>query len=473
MNIPSDKLEEFTVLFEEFINSYPNTAKGIKHIKSYSQQRESGCRNYQAILEAKEAGEDITERVLLQLLPYRDTTNNRERGTWIHNAPAINKDLRTWFENSRWINSEDWDNVANVIINFIIFSVEQTETLSLNCQTFDHSIYSKGLQTGFMTPILNALKPDSFILINNKSRVVINYFADTNYKHKLINYPAINKVGWQLIKDLSSVMDRFDLPALRQDDLFDMFCHWLVAEKKYNFKSNLEKGDRITKKAVNLIAEDSLKEYKPEENNKMLKVHPDSYFSQKALIILDSTKNESDCYALDYQHELKIPFINICKDVISHLPSNIKKIIPCDNSKIGQEFWGFRYETDSKQNTSFFSTRTELYIWFEDCNLYFGISIDIHKNPKLAKERLTKHIVNFQKLLNTSLLKSLSDTTDRDIEICFNTDNGYLNFNIDKTVQFEELFYKSKKELIDLIIQSFNYFYLTILVVTSENPEKK
>jgi len=124
MNISPDKLKDFTALFEEFVDSYPNTSKGIKHIKSYSQQRESGRRNYQAIAAEKEAGEDITDRVLLQLLPYRDTKNNRQQGAWIHiGQVGLNNHIKAWFEKLRWTKSEDWHEVANLIFNFISSSV--------------------------------------------------------------------------------------------------------------------------------------------------------------------------------------------------------------------------------------------------------------------------------------------------------------------------------------------------------------
>lgn len=77
MEISPQKKEEFTILFKEFIDSYPHTLKGLNHIRSYNQQRESGQGNYNAILEAKKSGEDICDRVLFQLLPYKDTQNNR------------------------------------------------------------------------------------------------------------------------------------------------------------------------------------------------------------------------------------------------------------------------------------------------------------------------------------------------------------------------------------------------------------
>jgi 5-methylcytosine-specific restriction protein B len=86
-----------------------------------------------------------------------------------------------------------------------------------------------------LTPILNALRPNDFLLINNKSRQVINYFANTSYGEKLTDYPVANVTGNKLIEELAKEMHQPGVPALRNDDLFDMFCHWMVAVKKYDF----------------------------------------------------------------------------------------------------------------------------------------------------------------------------------------------------------------------------------------------
>jgi 5-methylcytosine-specific restriction enzyme B len=86
-----------------------------------------------------------------------------------------------------------------------------------------------------LTPILNALRPDDFLLINNKSRKVINYFTGKSYSQKLIDYPAVNATGQKLIQELAPDMRQTGVPSMRDDDLFDMFCYWLVAVKKYDF----------------------------------------------------------------------------------------------------------------------------------------------------------------------------------------------------------------------------------------------
>ena len=230
-----EKQVEFIRLFQEFISSYPYTPEGLRHTAAYEKQRQQGKRNFEAIATAAEFGEDVTEAVLLQLLPYTDSANNRQKGAWIHNAPYINGDLKGWLEKSGWTKSEDWSFIAQAILRFVRHCNDVPSQLLAACLEFLEQPYSHSFQMGTLTPILHALRPDEFLLINTKSRKVINYFANTSYEEKLIDYPAANITGHKLIRALAKEMHQLGAPALRDDDLFDMFCNWLVAVKKYNF----------------------------------------------------------------------------------------------------------------------------------------------------------------------------------------------------------------------------------------------
>ncbi|MBE9144657.1 McrB family protein [Planktothrix mougeotii] len=229
--------DQFTELFSEFIDSYPYSGDGLRHIGVYDQQRQQGCRNFKAIVAAADAGEDVTDSILLQLLPHTDSPANRKRGAWIHIAPALATDVRKKFEAAKWTKSEEWPDIAQAILNFVRCCNDDPNKLIDACNNFSNLPYSKGFQSGMISPILNALRPDHFILINKKSRIVINYFAQTSYTQQLIDYPDINNTGIKLIKKLASEMRQPGRPALRDDDLFDMFSHWLVAVKMYNFSS--------------------------------------------------------------------------------------------------------------------------------------------------------------------------------------------------------------------------------------------
>ena len=70
--------DKFTELFLEFIDSYPYSGDGLRHIAAYDQQRQQGCRNFKAIISAANAGEDVTDSILLQLLPHTDSSTNQQ-----------------------------------------------------------------------------------------------------------------------------------------------------------------------------------------------------------------------------------------------------------------------------------------------------------------------------------------------------------------------------------------------------------
>jgi len=237
IEIAEDKRSEFARLFEEFARTYPGTTGGQQHIEGYERGREDARRNYGAIIAAVDRGEDVSEQVLLKLLPHADSDSNRQKGAWICLAPAVTGDVKRWFERKGWAKPDDWPAIAEAILYFVRRCTGDPLELQAACEAFDDSPYSKGFQTGMLTPILNALSPDDFMLINSKSRRVINYFANTSCGQGLIEYPAMNASGRELVRELAELMHQFDVPPIQDQDLFDMFCHWLVAVKRFDFSA--------------------------------------------------------------------------------------------------------------------------------------------------------------------------------------------------------------------------------------------
>ena len=235
--VSKDKRSEFATLFQEFAGTYPATPEGQFHLNSCEAGRQQGRQSLTAIVAAVERNEDITDQVLLKLLPYADSAANRQKGAWIHIAPSIQGDLRGWFENKGWTKSEDWPRVARAILDFVRRCDDDPEQLIAACQEFSALPYTKGFQTGMLTPILNALRPGDFILINNKSRRVVNYLANTTYSQKLTDYPATNATARELVEELDPEMQHPALSELGTVDRFDMYSHWLVAVKTHDFGS--------------------------------------------------------------------------------------------------------------------------------------------------------------------------------------------------------------------------------------------
>lgn len=254
------KRSYFTQLFSEFAQTYPETPDGRRHIASYPAMRAQARKNFELITAAADRGEDITDAVLHKLLPYADTENNRQKGAWVHIAPTVNGDIKKWYEKSGWTDPEDWPKIARAILDFARHCVEDPSQLADACQTFDQLPYSKGFQSGTLSPILNALRPDDFALINNKSRDAINYFSDSAVGQSLVDYPDANRLAHQLVDALEDRLVLEAAPDLRSADVFDMFSHWLRAVRKFDFSNSTTQDE-----ALNQIKEDADEPYAASE----------------------------------------------------------------------------------------------------------------------------------------------------------------------------------------------------------------
>jgi 5-methylcytosine-specific restriction protein B len=78
------KRDEFRELFADFVTEYLESPDGQRHVAEYESQRAEGRRNLNQIVARRAAGQDVTNDVLLKLLPYADTSANRQSGAWVH-----------------------------------------------------------------------------------------------------------------------------------------------------------------------------------------------------------------------------------------------------------------------------------------------------------------------------------------------------------------------------------------------------
>jgi hypothetical protein len=111
-----EKFKEFSSLFEKFIEIFQKSKKGAHHIELSRQSRKQAQENYSEIIKAHGEGSDATDLILRKLLPHEDTKDNRVKDVWIHIAPAITKDLESWFENATWAKENDWPEIAKAVL---------------------------------------------------------------------------------------------------------------------------------------------------------------------------------------------------------------------------------------------------------------------------------------------------------------------------------------------------------------------
>ncbi|HAX77808.1 MAG TPA: ATPase [Cyanobacteria bacterium UBA11372] len=248
-----NKKEEFVNLFAEFISLYPYTPEGLHYRSICKDQRQQVGYHFETIL-AADSGENVTELVRQKLLPVKGYSNDWQKGTHINIDPSITGYLKKILQKFRWIHRSEWPLLAQEILRFIRRCQDDPSQLSAACSEFSTLPYSKGFEMATLTPILNALRPDDFLLINNIVRRVINYFANTSYSNKLINYPAINVTAKNLIEEFAEQIHQPGVPAMGSYDLFNMFCNWLITVIKYDFRE----PENLQVKEVKLPREYSL-----------------------------------------------------------------------------------------------------------------------------------------------------------------------------------------------------------------------
>jgi 5-methylcytosine-specific restriction protein B len=235
LRLSPEKHEELVELLQEFVTDYVQTQEGADHLAKYRQTREAAISNFRTIQEARKQGQELTNLVLAKLLPHADSEANRDRGAWVAVAPAIRGDVRPWFENKGWAQAGDWPRVAQRLWEFVERVVEHPEALDEQVKSLEKSGHGTGFQSGMLSPVLNALKPEHFIVLNVKSRRVINCFLDLKYDHILADYPALNRAGRYLAMQVEDELAAGLPEGTLLSDGLDSFCHWLVAVRKYPF----------------------------------------------------------------------------------------------------------------------------------------------------------------------------------------------------------------------------------------------
>lgn len=229
-----ERRDEFEALFRRFAAEWLTTPKGRELIAWHDAARREVAQSYAEICAAKDRGEDVTERVLLRLLPHANTTINRERGAWLHPVGVYLSDVRAKFR--RHPEKRDWTCVADAVLAFLRKCVDDPEELVGASTQFLAQTCTSGIHSGTLGPVLNSLRPDRFLIVNAKSLRLINEFTGNQYGSHLAEYPAANAAGWRLIEEVRDFVQEVAGEVGSVPDLIDAFGHWLKSVVKIDVR---------------------------------------------------------------------------------------------------------------------------------------------------------------------------------------------------------------------------------------------
>jgi hypothetical protein len=118
--VSEEKRSEFLRLYTEFTHEYLSQSRGQEHLQRYGEGRTKEKKNFEETREeVRRTGVVPTEKVLQKLLPHTDSSAHQKSGTWVHVAPAIQGEIKNWFEAAGWTRAEDWPKIAEAILSFL------------------------------------------------------------------------------------------------------------------------------------------------------------------------------------------------------------------------------------------------------------------------------------------------------------------------------------------------------------------
>lgn len=235
MNV-TDRSQPFAALLAECLDTYLTTPAGQHHRQAFAHQRAAAQEHLAQLTRLDAQGVDITDLVLRKLLPHSDTEAHRQQGTWISLAASISGDLRTWYEAAGMTRSDRWPAVARALWEFVRRTTAHPDELAAACADFAAQPATKGFQTGMVTPILNALRPDHFLLVNQRTRAGLNYFSGSTFGPALVDYPATNAALQSWLDAQPELQQAATARAMLPGDLYDLVCHWLVGARRFAFR---------------------------------------------------------------------------------------------------------------------------------------------------------------------------------------------------------------------------------------------
>lgn len=194
--------------------------------------RSAARRHWDTLLESERFAQDVSGAALWKLLPHADGPLARQHDAFIHPlAPAVQRDVRGWFEGAGWVRPDQWPDLGRALFDLVRRCVEHPGEVWQATEAFLATPGAEPFTTELVSPVLHALRPSEFPLLDAAARTVLNHVTCSSYSGHLRDYPAAHVAARRLLADLRPVLAESALCDRRPEDAFEGFCHWLVNEK--------------------------------------------------------------------------------------------------------------------------------------------------------------------------------------------------------------------------------------------------
>jgi hypothetical protein len=202
-------------------------------LEAWPELRRLAQQNWVLMMESYRSGQDVSATALWQLLPYKETPIAKSRGAFCHPAAAFRDDPRARFAGAGWIEEDQWPAVGRGLFEFVLRCDGYAPDLWQACEAFLAQPGGKGFTSGMLSPILNALKPDDFVVVNASGRAVLNHFWGCSLSASLADYAMGNRSAHALLAALAGPLSHEAFEGVHRSDLFEGFCHWIANKHRH------------------------------------------------------------------------------------------------------------------------------------------------------------------------------------------------------------------------------------------------
>ena len=228
--------QSLQALYHEFQSTFFRSSRGESQIAFYKKAREQAEQHFALLVAEHELGEQVSDRIFLHLLPHPDLAEYKSRGAWLHPSPAVTDTFLHLYEDQQGARAEELQPLAEAILDLIRRCVYAPDEFEQAINEFIRSPFAEEIDSRYLSPILNALKPSAYLLTNTSSLQVVRSLTNINLGLQLGHYPELNQASSQVMEHMKATIPFFSKDEVHQTELFDMFCDWLVQTKEESFK---------------------------------------------------------------------------------------------------------------------------------------------------------------------------------------------------------------------------------------------
>ena len=224
---------ELEALLLEFATACDPGSEERARLDAWTEIRGAARQNWIGLMQAFRAGLNTAEDCFWKILPHKQTPLARAHGAFLHVAAAFREDPRTRLQSSGFCTEDDFPVLGRGLFDFMLRCDDYPADLWQACESFAALPGGKAFTSGMISPFLNALRPDDFVLVNTDVRAVLNHFCNTGLTTALTDYSTANASARELLKALTPQLSSEAFQNCRPEDVFEGFCYWLVNKRMH------------------------------------------------------------------------------------------------------------------------------------------------------------------------------------------------------------------------------------------------